>query len=201
METKKTTLTRTGIALAVGLSGCGVQHAVTPTTEPAVELATVELATVEQDKLPPDRAALEQSVQDSLDRLRALDLFNVGTLVMKLPANSMQCYGLCPGFEGVYHTELTRQAARLSVFVERAQLCNSGNCYVSLPESGAVELSALSALNALEIVHVTSLVTAAPKNNPSCYNLPCAEDLEAAKTENRRREFVALVIANYGQAR
>jgi len=187
METKKT-LT---VALALGLSGCGVERGASKTAEPSTVPVTVE-------QTPSDRAALEQSVQESLDRLRALDLFTVDKLVLKLPANAGQCYGPCPGEEQAYEVELARQARRLSAFVDQAQQCNSGHCYLFTPESGA---EALSALNALEIVQVSALVTAEPTNNPSCYSLPCAEDVEAAKAENKRREVVAFTIANYSKAR
>ena len=193
METKRTKLTRAGVALALGLSGCGVERSASKTAEPATAPSTVDRASP-----PADRGALEQSVQESLDRLRALDLFTVDRMVMTLPANAGQCYGRCPGEEAAYDVELARQARRLSAFVDQAQQCNTGHCYLFTPESGA---EALSALNALEIVHVTSLVTAAPRNNPSCYSLPCAEDLEAAKVENRRREVIAFTIAHYSKAR
>jgi hypothetical protein len=190
METRKTKLT---VALAIGLSGCGIDRGATKTAEPVTVPPTAE-----QPSSATDRAALEQSVQESLDRLRALDLFTVDRMVMTLPANAGQCYGPCPGEEEAYQTELARQAKRLSAFVDQAQQCNSGNCYLFTPESGA---QALSALNALEIVQVSSLVTAAPKNNASCYNLPCAQDIEAARVENQRREVIAFTIANYSKDR
>ncbi|MDP3233303.1 MAG: hypothetical protein Q8N26_11045 [Myxococcales bacterium] len=193
MATKKQKLTRSGIALAIGLSGCGVERAASKTAEP-----TTVQPTAEQPTTPSSRAELEHSVQESLARLRALDLFTVDRMVMTLPANAGQCYGLCPGEAEAYDVELARQAKRLSAFAEKAEACNSGNCYVFTPKSGA---EALEALNALEIVHVTSLVTAEPKNNASCYNLPCPEDVATAKTENRRREVIAFTIANYARSR
>lgn len=98
-----------------------------------------------------------------------------------------------PGYEQAYEAELARQAKRLAAFAEQAQECNSGNCYLFQPESGK---QALDALNALEIVAVTSLVTTEPVNNPSCYNLPCPGDVEAAKAANKRREVLAFTIAN-----
>ena len=99
METKKTKLTRAGVALAMGLSGCGVERAA----------AKID----ERPSAPPGRAALEQSVQDSLERLRALDLFTVDRMVMKMPANAGQCYGPCPGDDEAYQAELERQSRPL----------------------------------------------------------------------------------------
>ena len=192
MATKKQ-LTRTGVALAIGLSGCGVERGASRTAE----LPTVQ-PTAERPSAATTREALERSVQESLDRLRALDLFTVDRMVMTLPANAGQCYGPCPGETEAYQAELARQAQRLAAFATQAEACNSGQCYLVRPESGA---EALAALNALEIVHVTSLVVAEPKNNPSCYNLPCSDDVAAAKTENRRREVMAFTIASTSTGR
>lgn len=191
MTTKKK-LTHTGVALAIGLSGCGVERAASRTAEPP----TVQPA--EQPSTAATRAELEHTVAESLERLRALNLFTVDRMVLTLPANAGQCYGPCAGEAEAYQTELARQAKRLSAFAEQAEACNSGNCYVFTPKSGA---EALDALNALEIVHVTSLVTAEPKNNASCYNLPCPGDVAAAKAENRRREVIAFTIATYARNR
>ena len=195
MTTKKK-LTHTGVALAIGLSGCGVERAASRTAEPPTVQPTVQPA--EQPSTGATRAELEHTVAESLERLRALNLFTVDRMVMTLPANAGQCYGPCAGDAEAYQTELARQAKRLSAFAEQAEACNSGNCYVFTPKSGA---EALDALNALEIVHVTSLVTAEPKNNASCYNLPCPEDVAAAKAENRRREVIAFTIATYARNR
>lgn len=190
--TPKNTLTHTGVALAIGLSGCGVERAASRTTEPP----TVQPA--ERPSTASTRAELEHTVQESLERLRALNLFTVDRMVMTLPTNAGQCYGPCPGEAEAYETELARQATRLSAFAEQAEACNSGNCYLFTPKSGA---EALEALNALELVHVTSLVTTEPRNNASCYNLPCREDVETAKAENRRREVLAFTIATYARNR
>ena len=84
----------------------------------------------------------------------------------------------------------------MSKLADQAESCNSGNCYVFTPDSAE---QALQALNALEIVQVGALVQSQPTNNPSCYNLPCAEDLEAAKQENRRREVAAFTLARYAR--
>jgi len=186
-------LNRAGVALAIGLSGCGVERAASKTAEPSTVAPSVE-----QPASPTHRAELEKSVQVSLDRLRELELFTVDGLVMKLPESATNCYGVCPGHEQAYDTELARQAKRLAAFAEQAQECNSGNCYLFQPESGK---QALDALNALEIVTVRTLVTSEPKNNPSCYNLPCPADVEAAKAANKRREVVAFTIASYLQER
>lgn len=193
--TKKTkTLNHAGVALAIGLSGCGVERAATKTLEPA----TTPPVTEQPAAVPSTRAELQRSVQESLAHLNALQLFTADSLVLKLPANARDCYGVpCPGDaqgQAAYDTELARQAKRLAALTAQAEACNSGHCYLFSPESGR---QALDALNALEVVHVSALVVAAPKNNPSCYNLPCPADIEAARVENRRREVMAFTIASY----
>ncbi|MFT3709758.1 MAG: hypothetical protein QM817_19185 [Archangium sp.] len=148
------------------------------------------------------RAELERQVRQSLERLEALQLFSTSSLVLKLPDNARECYGVpCPGDvmgQKAYDAELARQATRLSAFVEQVEACNSGHCYLSSPASAQ---EAVDALNALEIVRVTSLATQQPKNNPSCYNLPCGEDVDAAKVENHRRESVAFTAATMSKGR
>ncbi|MGQ0508638.1 MAG: hypothetical protein ACT4TC_25340 [Myxococcaceae bacterium] len=143
-----------------------------------------------------DRAALNQAVQQSLDRLNALQLFSADRLVMKLPANATDCYGVpCPGDtagQSAYDAELARQAARLSKLADQAESCNSGNCYIFTPNSAD---EAVQALNSLEIVQVGSLLVAQPKNNPNCYNLPCESDIQAANEENQRRAIKTFSIA------
>lgn len=177
-------LTRTGLALALGLTGCGTDHAATrPAETPAVT--------------QPSRAELQRAVQQSLARLEALQLVTGPSLVLKLEDNARGCYGVpCPGdAEGqrAYDAELARQSTRLAAFVEQLEACNSGHCYVSAPQNAQ---EAVDALNALEIIRVSALATAEPQNNPSCYNLPCTEDVEAANAENRRREMVTFTATS-----
>lgn len=192
-------VSRTGIALAIGLSGCGVDRAAT-TTEPATSAPpVVQPATTPTST---ERQALDQSIEQSLGRLRELELFSVDRLVLKLPDNARDCYGVpCPGDaagQAAYDQELRRQATRLASLVDTAQACNSGHCYLFSPTTGE---EAVAALNALEIVHVGALVVTEPKNDPSCYNLPCPAEVERAKAENRRREVLAFTIASYAKER
>jgi hypothetical protein len=76
----------------------------------------------------------------------------------------------------------------------QAEQCNSGNCYVFTPTSAD---EAVQALDALKIINSGSLVVEQPANNPSCYNLPCDSDRQAADQENQRRAVVTFTIANY----
>ncbi len=184
-SSNKKRMRRGGMVLALGLSGCGVG----PTA-------------VSPKALAPrgDRSGLQASVKLSLERLSALQLFTVDRLVMKLPDNAMDCYGVpCPGdarLDAAYDAELARQAGRLATLVEQAQECNSGNCYIYTSPSAE---QTVRALNALEVVQVGAMVTAEPQNNPSCYNLPCQADIEAARHENERRATLGLTIATYAK--
>lgn len=181
--------TGTTLALALGLSGCGPDHAIThPVEAPCPGGAT------------PSRQELQASVRRSLEQLDALQLFTVGDLVLRLPERAQECDGVpCPGDaagQATYDAELMRQSARLAVLVQVAERCNSGHCYSSQPQSTA---EALQALNALEVVRVSSLVTVEPKSQPACYNLPCPADLEEARLENERRARMAMTIATNAQ--
>ncbi len=178
-----------GVVLAIGLSGCGVEHGAADSRPEATRVTAVD-----------GRVAIDRSVQQSLDRLNGLKLFTARRLVMKLPANASDCYGVpCPGNtegQAAYDVELARQAARLSKLTDQAEACNSGNCYVITPDSAE---QAVRALNALEIVQVGSLLVAEPQNNPSCYNLPCESDVRAANEENQRRMTQAFSLASYAK--
>jgi hypothetical protein len=145
---------------------------------------------------------VDASIQQSLDRLSALQIFSVGGLVLNLPAAATACYSIpCSGDTqgwAEYHAERARQAPRLAALAAQAEDCNSGHCYVSIPTS--VD-EAVSALDALQIVEVGGLIQAQPKNNPDCYNLPCPSDQAAAEAENNRRAAEAFTIATYAKIR
>lgn len=184
---------RTGVVLALGLSGCGVEYTASSTAmNPQPEAVNQQTPTVS------DRAKLTADVQQSLDRLDALQLFTVDRLVLKLPVNTADCYGVCPSenASSAHDAELARQAARLAKLVDQAAACNSGNCYIYTPDSAE---EAVQAINALEIIQVRSLVVTQPQNNPSCYDLPCESDIQAANRENKRRAVTTFTIASYAQ--
>jgi hypothetical protein len=145
-------------------------------------------------------ALVDASIQDSLTRINALQVFSVESLVLNLPEQARECYNLpCTGDTAswdAYHAERARQAPRLAKLADQAEACNSGNCYVSTPTSPD---EAVQALNALQIVSVGSLIQAQPANNPECYNLPCPSDTAAAQSENDRRAQVAYTTAQYAK--
>src|SRR5689334_10093529 len=96
-----------GVAFAVGLLGCaGVEPSMPPAPEP---VAT-------------DPLAIHAAIRADIDRLKALDVFVVGDLVMNLPASAYSCYGLCKdaATQEAVAKEEARQAPRLAALVQQA---------------------------------------------------------------------------------
>lgn len=140
----------------------------------------------------PDPAALEH-VDANLARLRALDVFEVGQLVVDLPAEASNCYGPCPGSEPIIAAAKVKAATRLAALTEVA-VTAAAAAPASACAMPAVDDN-LAALQALRIVGVTSFLEAQPAHNPQCYNLPCAADIEAAKATNCARSEKLASIA------
>ncbi len=156
-----------GLALALGLSaGC--------TGGPAPAAS--------------DPTKVEASIQQSLDRLRALQVIEVGNLVLNLPAEATSCYGVpCAGSAWIqpYRDEQARQAPRLEKLAVLAEE-TMHNQYLTPHDKSEAE-AAIQALNALQIVSVGALITVQPNNSLECYNLPCPSDIQAADQENAKR--------------
>ena len=165
-----------GLALALGLgAGCGF------TPAPAAS----------------EPSKVEASIEQSLDRLRALQTLEVGGLVMILPAEATSCYGVpCAGSAWVqpYRDEQARQAPRLEKLAVLAEETRH-NAYLT-PHDKSETAAAIEALNALQIVSVGALITVQPKNSLECYNLPCPADVQAADQENAKRVTEAFGIVD-----
>jgi hypothetical protein len=177
----KTTLTHTagGFALALGLGGCGT-HAAPATAS--------------------DSKAVDESITQSFDRLRALQIIDVGQLVLNLPAEATSCYGVpCPNspWQQPYVDERARQAPRLATLADVFEQASRDVYLQPAPMSQAD--AAIQSLTALQVIAVGGIVQAQPANNPQCYNLPCQSDIDAAQTENERRVAKALEAAALGQ--
>jgi hypothetical protein len=177
-----------GLALALGLgAGCG--HAGVPAAgDPAGAREPVDGA-----RAP---APADDSVEQSLDRLRALQIVEVRGLVLRLPGEATQCYNRpCPGTKWVkvYEDERARQGARLGRLVEVAERVARDAGLAPRPASEAA--AAARAVADLAVVQVGGLVEAKPRNNPQCYNLPCASDRAEAERENGLRVARAFAIA------
>ena len=129
-----------------------------------------------------------------LERLAQLNIVQVGDLVLDYPEGAMNCYGPCPGFSDEIAEEDARQAARLHELLEIATEAATLSLQV---EECSVEVidENLAALDGLDIVEVFGMVEEVPQNNPYCYNLPCAEDIERAEEINCQRATALAHIA------
>jgi hypothetical protein len=137
---------------------------------------------------PADPAQVEASINESMTKLRSLDLVDVDRLVLDLPAQATQCYGLpCPGSQWVqvYQNEHARQAPRLAALADAAEEANREITTPAADLSGAD--AAVQSLRDLQIIDTSGLVMSQPANNPLCYNLPCPDDEAKATRDNDLR--------------
>ncbi len=113
-------------------------------------------------------------VDENLARLRALDVFTVGQLVVDVPAGSGFCYGPCPGAEAAIAAAKTKSATRLARLAAAAEKAAAS----PLPDACAQPVidRNLAALAALRIVRVSGLIVTQPSNNPQCNDTPCPAD-------------------------
>jgi hypothetical protein len=134
---------------------------------------------------------VEASIEQSLARINALQIVEIGRLVVDLPAEASSCYGPCPGWEPKIQAERARQAPRAEKLASIAERVAADSA--PAPSEVPAAETARKALADLAIVEVGKLVEVKPANNPQCYNLPCASDVDAADRINRAR--VAQVLA------
>lgn len=177
--------------LAIGgvtLGGCAVS------VEPGHETGEgVPIGVVDQPgTLIPD-PELSAAADEHLARLQALDLFEVGDLIVEAPPGSMNCYGPCPGFEDEIAAVQLEQEQRLAQLVDIAESTRAAE---SLDPNLHVGVdSHLEALASLQIVAVGEMMVSEAAPSPYCYNLVCPGDEERVAEENARREAEIAVIA------
>lgn len=171
----KIATTAGGLALALGLSGgCAGGGTAAPVSDPV---------------------ATHAAISQDLERLRALDVFQVGRLILDLPEEATACYGApCAGFQSAVAQAEAEHAPRLARLTDDAAAAVEGSAY---PVESAGVAADLESLRALRIVEVGALITTVPANNPNCYNLPCEADKARADAENRARagRLAAIVAA------
>jgi hypothetical protein len=167
------------LALALGLGGCS--------STPATPAKT------------SDPKAVDASITQSFDRLRALQILDVGNLVLNLPPEATACYGPCLNspWRQPYLDERARQAPRLATLADAFEQANHDAYLQPAPMSEAN--AAIQSLTSLKVIEVGGIIQAKPANNPQCYNLPCQSDIDAAQLENERRVAKALEAATLGQ--
>jgi hypothetical protein len=140
-------------------------------------------------------ADLVADLNHQLDRLRALQIVEIESLVVAEPFESQDCYSLHPCITAKPEliAEYRHQQPRLNHLVELAERLAK---QPSLPTTESTSTPAdLLALQKLQIVHVGALVAAVAPVSANCYNLPCAEDLKKAADLNRHRADVAHALA------
>ncbi|MFV8755242.1 hypothetical protein ACNOYE_32230 [Nannocystaceae bacterium ST9] len=134
--------------------------------------------------------------QADLDQLAALAVFEVGPMLARYPAGAFNCYGVCPGLEDEIAEANEAAGERLAALAELAGAALEAEpaSEPEVCEQATIDAN-LAALRALEIVEVGEFLALAPRNNPNCYNLPCAEDIEdaAAKTCERATTLARIV--------
>ena len=143
---------------------------------------------MEAGALPPEvtapttPTAAAVHVDENLAHLRALQVFEVGALVVESPREAFSCYGPCPGAEAAVAHARETAAERLARFTAAAEAAAAHP--PETPAPGACERQAidanLAALRALRVVEVGALVTVQPRNDQQCYGIPCPAEVQAA---------------------
>jgi hypothetical protein len=184
-------LSKVAALALVGLAGCGAHaedtqslpHRGSPdpagstsSSDPGSSGSVPDAGTAHVPAAPLslDGAAANVGVDENLDRLRALALFEVLDLI----ANR------------------ARAAERLANFADAAVKA-AATPYSGYACSAHVDVN-LEALRSLEVVGVGAFLRTLPENNPTCDNSPCPEDIAVADANNETRaarlESVALAV-------
>jgi hypothetical protein len=192
------------IAIA-GLAGCGA-HAAEPAPTPSrgpsgtAEVEPTPAAPTANGPAPstPESTAAVVAIDENLARLRALDVFEVGELIVEMPAEALNCYGPkpCAGSEPAVAAARTTAAERLVAFTESV-VAAAAKPYDSYACDANIDVN-LEALRSLRVVEVGSFIRSEPVNSAFCYNLPCQSDIDAANTTNHTRaaklESIAIAL-------
>jgi hypothetical protein len=123
--------------------------------------------------LETDRPVAHADAVDQIDanlaRLEALEVFEVGALIVDVPEEAYNCYGPCPGFETAEADALAASAQRL------ANLADIAEAAAVLPIEGndcnptTIDEN-LDALQALGIVTVGDLTMGDSQASSNCYS-------------------------------
>lgn len=155
------------------------------TTDPAEHPSDETPIGVKDD---PDGPKVEPSdavahIDANLAKLRALELFEVGDLIMRAPDGDMSCYGLpCPDQVDAVRAATAVKLEKLAALAE--EVSNDHVTACDATTIGAAADAHLATLDSLAIVDVGAFLELAPANNPMCYNLPCESDIAAADAAN-----------------
>lgn len=186
----------TAMIVAGALGGCGAAVDVAPgaatTSAPVTVPTTASLTTpgLARAQTPP------RSADESLARLRSLEIFSVGAMVWEQPAEAFNCYGPCPGSERVIARAEAAGAARLDAFTAAAVTASrdavtnhAGAC-----DATAIEAN-LQALRALRVVEVGDFLAVQPSESSNCYGVVCPGEAARARAETcDRAEHLADIV-------
>jgi hypothetical protein len=147
---------------------------------------------------PAHPIAAIDTIEANLAQLRALQIFDVFGDV-----ENRNCYaGPCIDDPSTAFEAKAPAEVRVADFTSRALAAAANpasDAYASL--EGTVAQDNVAYLRSLQVAVIGELVLAQPKNNPNCYNLPCAEDTQAAADINRdRARMLASIAAAFRQA-
>lgn len=155
-------------------------------TAPSAQLAELELTDRFAD-IDPDVALDEVDI--NLEILDDLDVFEVGGLILDVPAEAFSCYGLpCPDWADEIAAAEQEASVRLAAFTEIAvdAIYGVSSAY-PFPESRIGWH--LDALRGLEVVEIGDLIEDEPEVTGNCYALPCPEEIAAAEARNNERAW------------
>ena len=113
------------------LAGCGshVDEPSSPTTSNSTANPPVDEPGSPTTSNPPEDPTVDETsvalagVDENLERLRALELFEVGELIVAMPLEATNCYGIppCPGSEDAVRAAEADAARQLEELVDLRQ--------------------------------------------------------------------------------
>jgi len=161
------------------------------TTEPETDALAENDPSAQAEGLVERAAALDEQVAADLERLDALQLFDVGELVGGDASEAFHCYGPCEGAEAEVDDYAVR-AQQLRDMVDLAESTQAADTECPMDEVD----EALASLRGLEIVEVGQFVAEEAAASPYCYNLPCPEDEARAHETNCGRAARVVGLAS-----
>lgn len=191
----------TMIAVVGALSGCGsvevspATATTTPTSAVAPTTAPTGATVAAAEGLTPV-ATQPRAVDESLARLRALEVFSVGAMQWQEPAEAFNCYGPCPGSEVAIARAQAAGAARLDAFTRAAEVAarDTAADHANACEPAAIAAN-LEALRALRVVEVGDFLAVQPREAANCYGLVCPGEAARARDEScARAEHLADIV-------
>lgn len=185
-------IARSATLSLVALAGCA--ETPSPINDPGSQVAL----TPEPTAVVVAPAARPATPEESITRLRALEVLDVGEMTVQLPAEASNCYGPCPGSEPAIAQARQHAADRLADFVVSAERAAAEPVSPESPACASAAIDAnLATLQGLRVIEVRSLLVAEPTNHAVPYSRPTASDVAAAQrtTCERAQRLAAITDA------